>query len=631
MAPNIRSSKITLACPLFGADFDPRNDDFLLVGGGGGEGRSGVGNKIYLLDTSRPESLSQIVDIDLSPYEDSVSSLAVAHSCDQTLVAFAGINSSQEEQKTGNNEHLRSFKIDHLPEKTQVNGDGASSNNNKKKKRKKDGDKPKSDAKAAALSRVSLFTPEKTLPNKEKETYQRILRLSPWQGKGTRRVAAIATGFAPRGEIVLFNVDSSSPRLADVIERINVGELGDKVEAEDVDVTSTPAGYKFAYTDGDSLYTSAVSPMKVRNVYTAPRTKNKKHKIRAVRFLSQDFIVVLQNTVDRTGCELLLLQHKTPAEAVVIRRQKIPSSAKVGLGLDVCPLPESHTGAMQYVCAVSGGDHSISIYTLDFLGEKGFGKFKSYATLRDVHPFSMTRIVFSRFTPPANSDTSSSPQYIKLASVSVGNTAVVHTLPLAPSPTTKSKTPRYVLANEKSELWTTFFSSFMALVVVAIGAFLLQAFTEIRGGIPPTLGAVDWLSPRFRDMFARPYMLETTPTGSTSIIPDSSDIPTVRTTKSEPLRELLYLNMLREQSAMSAETTIKVIVENDGQGQISAKAIGGGGAEDSSSMPSTATKWEDLSAAQQTAWKAKLVEAGHLRDGDDEFFLHGVYFGDLSD
>lgn len=46
MAPNIRSSKITLACPLFGADFDPCNDDFLLVGGGGGEGRSGVGNYI---------------------------------------------------------------------------------------------------------------------------------------------------------------------------------------------------------------------------------------------------------------------------------------------------------------------------------------------------------------------------------------------------------------------------------------------------------------------------------------------------------------------------------------------------------------------------------------------------------
>jgi hypothetical protein len=46
MAPAIPSAKITLSCPLFAADFDPRNHGLLLVGGGGGEGRSGVGNKI---------------------------------------------------------------------------------------------------------------------------------------------------------------------------------------------------------------------------------------------------------------------------------------------------------------------------------------------------------------------------------------------------------------------------------------------------------------------------------------------------------------------------------------------------------------------------------------------------------
>ena len=46
MAPLVHAAKITLSCPLFSADFDPRDNDRLLVGGGGGEGRSGVGNKI---------------------------------------------------------------------------------------------------------------------------------------------------------------------------------------------------------------------------------------------------------------------------------------------------------------------------------------------------------------------------------------------------------------------------------------------------------------------------------------------------------------------------------------------------------------------------------------------------------
>lgn len=46
MAPSLPSAKITLSYPLYGADFDPKNPGFLLVGGGGGEGRSGVGNKI---------------------------------------------------------------------------------------------------------------------------------------------------------------------------------------------------------------------------------------------------------------------------------------------------------------------------------------------------------------------------------------------------------------------------------------------------------------------------------------------------------------------------------------------------------------------------------------------------------
>lgn len=50
MAPRNKSdvsyAKITLPFPIFAADFDPYNRGYLVVGGGGGEGRSGVPNQI---------------------------------------------------------------------------------------------------------------------------------------------------------------------------------------------------------------------------------------------------------------------------------------------------------------------------------------------------------------------------------------------------------------------------------------------------------------------------------------------------------------------------------------------------------------------------------------------------------
>lgn len=44
MSPPITSEKITLTYPIYGAAFI--DGGYLVVGGGGGEGRSGVGNKI---------------------------------------------------------------------------------------------------------------------------------------------------------------------------------------------------------------------------------------------------------------------------------------------------------------------------------------------------------------------------------------------------------------------------------------------------------------------------------------------------------------------------------------------------------------------------------------------------------
>jgi hypothetical protein len=46
MAPPLDFAKVTLSYPLYACDFDPNEPARLIVGGGGGAGRSGVGNKI---------------------------------------------------------------------------------------------------------------------------------------------------------------------------------------------------------------------------------------------------------------------------------------------------------------------------------------------------------------------------------------------------------------------------------------------------------------------------------------------------------------------------------------------------------------------------------------------------------
>jgi len=56
MAPLIPSAKATLSYPLYACDFDPLDSTRLIVGGGGGAGRSGVGNKIVSIDRALPQA-----------------------------------------------------------------------------------------------------------------------------------------------------------------------------------------------------------------------------------------------------------------------------------------------------------------------------------------------------------------------------------------------------------------------------------------------------------------------------------------------------------------------------------------------------------------------------------------------
>ncbi|KAJ5320548.1 hypothetical protein PENANT_c033G03557 [Penicillium antarcticum] len=671
MAPTIHSAKLTLSCPLFAADFDPRNNGLLLVGGGGGEGRSGS-----LLDTSRRDEITEAVELNLSRDEDSVTSLAAAPVCGDatsSLVTLAGINSSVAEQKKNNNQHMRAFRFV-APRKNRAVAAPQDTEELKDEKKTKDDKDTKPEeviipGRAITLSQASLFR-TKNGPGSS-DTYQRVVRLSPWpKGKDNEkhtRIGAIATGLAASGEIVFFRA-TETPSETDVIGRI---QLSGNEEAEDVDFASLEHDpeqtedakdqFRVAYTNGVDIMVGEISSSnnsssspEVRCIYTTPLSASgapTRPKFRALRFLSPRTLLLLQNAPDRGGSELILLQLPTTSQSKpqILRRRKLPRTVKIGLGLDICQLGTNPQGQQQTVIAVSGSDNSIALFTLEYGPKRGYSNVRPYSTIREVHPFSMTKLAFSTFTAPSHPiGPEVGPQNVKLASVSMGNTVVVHTFPLSPFPTS-SRTPRYVLAMPgPAEIWELIYSILILLFSISAICFAMLAFAEIRGGTPPFLGAAEWLPVGLRNMVAGQYVppppdrLTYLDTLLASRYKGTTNIPVIQThpdsTEQEQLESLRSI-LDRVHNAGAAPADLETATPHDLSVIVRCHEAGHGAEE--SIFVETATSarhngisdeeklraWTDLSDEDRNIWKQRLVDAGRWTAAEGESILLGVLFG----
>lgn len=619
------------------------------------------GNLVQALLNTSKHGIAETTEIQLSRDEDSVTSMAVANASEDSVVTLAGINSSMAEQKRDNNQHLRSFKLD-LPGKGRGNVETATAT-----------------AESNMLSRASLFRTKGAKAGSD--TYQRVVRLSPWRGDGakTPRVAAITTGLAPSGEIVFLQA-TAKPTESDVIGRI---QLGDKEEAEDVDIIDLAGGkkdgkFRVAYTNGIDVFTCQISSATRANaspevscVYTTPLPDGgrSRPKFRTLRFLSPTSLLLLQNAPGRNGSELVVLDLPSPDEkekkpATILRRKKLRRTIKIGLGLDVCNLGFSpETQQQQTIIAVTGSDQSIEVLTLEYDPRKGYGKIQPYTSLHDVHPFSMTKICFSTFTPPAHPITPEiGPQYVKLASVSMGNTVVVHTLPLSPFPAT-SRTPRYVLAIP--EPWTNLLS-FTAVLAILVVAILLQGVMEIRGGSPSYLGVSEWLPPHLRDIVAGPAVTLPPPVKSVddplasitsaSSPPSSFSSPSSATTTTtisvmpntprQSLRDLLHARQDIEPNTDIVPSTpsniivVRCTTSDDGStDEVVIETLPADSKEEEEEEEpeqhqqqeksrSNMRRWEQLGEEQKTIWKQRLINAGHWTVEEGEAILTGVLFSE---
>lgn len=517
-----------------------------------------------------------------------------------------------------------------------------------------------------ALGKASLFTPSSAAT---KETFQRVLRLSRKKKSNGPRIGAVATGLAPEGEIVLFKADTSRPGAHDIRGRIN---LGRKEEAADVDIIELDelegqeGKFRVAYCTDYAIYVTDVDYNKKENgseaqcILSTPHpdaiaSSKARPKFRSIRFITPQVLLVLQNRPNGTGSELLLLE----ISGIVTLKKRLHKKIKSATALSVAHLDASSpSGIDQHAIAVAGADTSITLLTLDrFISSpKGKVKFRAHSFLPTVHPTSITSLAFSTFTPPSTIWKDTPAQYLKLASTSIAHTCVVHTLPLSPypSPPKPNTMARYLLTPPtRSNIAQNTVSTLVALFAIALGAFFLQAFTEIRGGTPEYLGAKGWLSESVHNWIARPYMFEdgyasaasdyfgsqmSAASASASAVSAAAAPPfhAVESAASKAQRKLGLRDLLRQRNvgsdtSDSANEGTDIIVRHapneGGETALSAELRR---ANEVVEGEHKAKRWEELAGHEKDVWKDRLVNSGQWTLEEGESLLKGIFFSGLA-
>jgi hypothetical protein len=448
-----------------------------------------------LFDTSNPTELQEIGELDLSKEEDNVTSLAVGQRKGKATLVFAGVNSSAKDVESGKNAHFRVFGIEPAA----------------KGKQKATSAEKAGTTKIGEISRSMLFS------GKEKALYQRITRLSkPYPNQ--LQLGAIASGSAKDSELILFDTSTASPPRSR-------GSLKSNREAVDVDFIQTGDNeFQVAYCNEHEIYFKKISTTandeEPECIYVIPFSdsfqKPTVPKFRALRWLTKDLILALTNIHSNGGVVLQIFRLPAPGKGQghcrIVQSHRLPSSIKKATGFAVADLtppttPTAFQEYTQFVIAVAGHDISLSLFKADLQVVNHVSlttKIKPFRTLKSVHPFLITGLAFSNFTPPSYHVTASTPpQYLKLASVSVSNTVIVHTLPLSVK-RGQSTTPRYVVALP-SNAFSLGIGVALSVLVAVLVAVLVQGALEIRGAVKPILGAPGFIPNTWQDAIGRPY------------------------------------------------------------------------------------------------------------------------------
>ncbi|KXJ94347.1 hypothetical protein Micbo1qcDRAFT_231862 [Microdochium bolleyi] len=601
--PEILQAEARLSCPLYACSFDHADPNCLVVGGGGGSDPNGVPNEVFVLDTSNPLELPTAGSLTLSKSEDNVTTLVVGprSSDGETAVVFAGANGSPSDIKKGKNRHFRTLALrlsgsSGGPEAAKTSGE-----------------------RIVELARDALF--DQRGQDLTYVPYQRLCALShPFDD--FPQLGAAADGFSKNPQIALFNVPPSTAQTG-ARRWKQRGTLDIPTEAMDLDVVQTgPDTYQLAYCDDHDIFTvevskEGISEPKCVQTLEAEDGDTSRPTFRSLRYLSTGFLVTTVNNPASQGGGVSLHGYRLPKDnqphARLAIRQSLPRTVSKATGLAVRNLtppasPSEKQGDSQFVVAVAGNDRSINLLTLEHKMVHSvdlLANLSPFKHLKDVHQTGITGLSFSAFAPP-KTDSDAKPEIsVKLASVAVGNTAVVHSIPLKPyhstSTSTQSErpaTPRYVVAL-KSKTESPALILTQLTVVILLLAIIGQLVLETKGISPEILGTKKYLPASWQMRMHHSVVPGEKTIGDllSNVKLESDQTPVIRHVDADILDA-------------NGHPTLDVVAHDE-------------------LLHGPAKSWEDLHPSQQQLWKDRLKKTGHWVEATGEQVFKGVLFGEI--
>ncbi|KAF2660546.1 hypothetical protein K491DRAFT_649316 [Lophiostoma macrostomum CBS 122681] len=610
-------SKASVKYPIFAATWSYNNPAILTVGGGGGAGnRSGVPNAISCFDTSsRAPTLEPFAEIELSRDDDSVTCLSNLATKDGSIL-YAGINSSEAERLKGKNEHFRAFEV-FYPKKTA-----------------NDARDTKTPERIQFVSKIGLLSPVSS-ESAKKDGYQRLIRLSPPRlgQSGAKRIAALSSSLAEsQNELVILAAVSNKPLPSEVIQRVGLGEK----EANDIDIVEPELGqFSVAYCLDQEVFVQNVGydfdRKKVKNKLEAPRKKYAvpypdtfekagRSRIRCIRWLSSNHCLLLANSANRTGVELLVLHlYNSEGMGSIITRKRLPGHVKQAVDMDISRLDADENGAYQVVIAIAAQDVSLHLYTIEYRGNlrDSFSGFTSYAVYRDVHPVQMTKIALSPFSPPEPSS-KPRPQYLRLASASLGNTVTVDTFRL--HPLSSRPNSRHVLTSERYEKFIKTAQYLAGAFIALMLALMFQSLIDPEGNLTKSILPKSIQNAAGRLQAPGGIVDEV---HRAKLSTDGVEIPVAKA--AHRLRDLLHLHHSDGEEASQKA----LVIHHDPELGSSLSTEVHASSEDIIKKHTDAKTWEELSQAERKRWKDKLIDAGMWTVEEGETILKSIFFGQV--